>query len=80
MHRIVSEQSATVLYYSLMDQLLLLWVLQPAIGVARFYTTSTTKDNTYPNQVKVAGFVIHQKKSTMNIKQCDFLTHMNEVH
>ncbi|GFN95683.1 tetratricopeptide repeat protein 28 [Plakobranchus ocellatus] len=51
MHRIVSEQSATVLYYSLMDQLLLLWVLQPAVGVARFYTTNTTKDNTFPNQV-----------------------------
>ncbi|KAK3780031.1 hypothetical protein RRG08_029724 [Elysia crispata] len=51
MHRIVSEQSATVLYYTLMDQLLLIWVLQPAVGVARFYTTSTTKDNSFPDQI-----------------------------
>ncbi|GFR63069.1 tetratricopeptide repeat protein 28 [Elysia marginata] len=51
MHRIVSEQTATVLYYTLMDQLLLLWVLQPAVGVARFYTTTTTKDNTFPDQI-----------------------------
>ena len=58
MHRIVSEQSATVLYYTLMDQLLLIWVLQPAVGVARFYTTSTTKDNSFPDQVKFFSFLV----------------------
>ncbi|XP_052790745.1 tetratricopeptide repeat protein 28-like isoform X2 [Mya arenaria] len=37
MGRVVSQQNSPVLYYSLLSQHLLLWVLQPGQGLTRFY-------------------------------------------
>ncbi|XP_052220078.1 tetratricopeptide repeat protein 28-like [Dreissena polymorpha] len=37
MGRVVSQQNSTVLYYSLLTDQLLLWVLQPGAGLVRFY-------------------------------------------
>ncbi|KAI8771455.1 tetratricopeptide repeat protein 28 [Biomphalaria glabrata] len=45
MNRIVSFQNATVLYYSLLDNILLLWVLSPGQGVTRFYSTKGSSQN-----------------------------------
>ncbi|KAL5012513.1 hypothetical protein ScPMuIL_011064 [Solemya velum] len=36
-NRIVSQQNATLLYYSVLQDSLLLWVLQPGQGITRFY-------------------------------------------
>ncbi|XP_064648996.1 tetratricopeptide repeat protein 28-like [Lineus longissimus] len=37
--RVVMQQNATILYYSILHDLLLLWVLQPDKGLVRFYST-----------------------------------------
>ena len=56
MRRIVSEQKATVLYYSLLNNFLLLWVLQPAEGVVRFYSGKLPSDaESFPKLVS-CGF------------------------
>ena len=44
MNRALGQQNATVLYYSLLEKNLLLWVLQPGAGLTRFYSGSLTKD------------------------------------
>ena len=36
--RVISEQNATVLYYTVLPQCLLIWVLQPSHGLVRFYS------------------------------------------
>lgn len=36
-HHVVSQQSATLLYYSVLQDSFLLWVLQPGHGIVRFY-------------------------------------------
>ena len=35
--RTVNQQSATVLYYSVLYDCLLVWVLKPGVGIAQFY-------------------------------------------
>ncbi|ESO98992.1 hypothetical protein LOTGIDRAFT_231307 [Lottia gigantea] len=49
---VVSGQSATVLYYSLLDSNLLLWVLQPAEGLTRFYTRRAPKHITMTEKIE----------------------------
>ncbi|KAK6195644.1 hypothetical protein SNE40_001029 [Patella caerulea] len=49
--RTVSGQNATILYYSLLDYNLLLWVLQPADGMTRFYAGRAPKDITMTEKV-----------------------------
>ena len=40
--RTVNEQNATILYYTILPNALLLWILQPGIGIARFYASKNT--------------------------------------
>ena len=53
MHRVVSQQSGTVLFYSLLEHSLLVWVLQPGAGLVRFYTGRSFKDVTLRKQVEL---------------------------
>ncbi|XP_067661035.1 tetratricopeptide repeat protein 28-like [Haliotis asinina] len=52
MNRSVSQQNGTVLYYSLLDSSLLLWVLQPGRGLVRFYTGRPGKDMSMRDQIQ----------------------------
>ncbi|XP_059149912.1 tetratricopeptide repeat protein 28-like [Physella acuta] len=45
--QIVSQQNGTVLYYSLLDNLLLLWVLSPGEGIIRFYSAKSSVNKTF---------------------------------
>ncbi|KAL8606426.1 hypothetical protein ACOMHN_060331 [Nucella lapillus] len=51
MHRVVSQQSATVIFYSLLEHALLVWVLQPGVGLVRFYTGRYFKEGSIRQQV-----------------------------
>ncbi|XP_069120674.1 tetratricopeptide repeat protein 28-like isoform X2 [Argopecten irradians] len=51
-NRLVSQQSAYVLFYSLIDSHLLLWVLAPGQGVVRFYSRKAEDDKNMVQQVK----------------------------
>ncbi|CAL1537155.1 unnamed protein product [Lymnaea stagnalis] len=51
MKRIVSSQNATVLYYSLLENQLLIWVLAPGEGVVRFYSTKASTAHTFTQQI-----------------------------
>ena len=51
MHRAVSQQRATVVFYSLLERALLVWVLQPGAGLVRFYTGRSFKEETMREQV-----------------------------
>ncbi|KAK7094678.1 tetratricopeptide repeat protein 28-like [Littorina saxatilis] len=51
MHRVVSQQSGTVLFYSLLEHALLLWVIQPGVGLVRFYTGRSFKETSMRQQV-----------------------------
>ena len=55
MHRVVSQQNGTVLFYSLLKHSLLLWVMQPGVGLVRFYTGRSFKEITLRQQVKLCG-------------------------
>lgn len=52
-HRVVSEQNATVIFYSLLEHCLLLWVLVPGVGLVRFYSGRAPKDMSMRAQVVV---------------------------
>ncbi|XP_048245138.1 tetratricopeptide repeat protein 28-like [Haliotis rufescens] len=52
MNRAVSQQNGTVMYYSLLDSSLLLWVLQPARGLVRFYSGRAGKDMSMRDQIQ----------------------------
>ena len=61
---IVHQQNATVLYYSVLNDALFLWVLQPAIGIARFYAgKNITTEQTIPEQIKDLTNKIKQTKA-----------------
>lgn len=67
-HHVVSQQNATVLYYSILDNKLLLWVLQPGLGIVRFYASRATEENSAPN--KVMGSItkkIERSKGTITL-------------
>ena len=50
---VVHEQNATVLYYTVLNNALLLWVLQPGVGIAKFYVgRNSTTDQTIPKQIE----------------------------
>ena len=49
----VHQQNSTVLYYTVLNNALLLWVLQPGIGIARFYAgKNNLADQTMPQQIE----------------------------
>ncbi|XP_041369335.1 tetratricopeptide repeat protein 28-like [Gigantopelta aegis] len=52
MNRALSQQNATVLYYSLLEKTFLLWVLQPGLGLTRFYSGSSAKDCSIRSKIK----------------------------
>ena len=49
--RIVNQQNANVLYYSLLPSRLLIWVILPGQGVVRFYSGRSEKDEGMIEQV-----------------------------
>ena len=62
-NRLVSQQNATILYYTVLGDSYIVWVLQPGRGVVRFYQ-SRSQDMTYRftdvvrsevNKMKISG-------------------------
>ncbi|XP_060081998.1 tetratricopeptide repeat protein 28-like [Ylistrum balloti] len=51
-NRVVSQQSAYILYYSLINSHLLLWVIAPGQGIVRFYSRKADDDMDMVEQVK----------------------------
>ncbi|KAL3871452.1 hypothetical protein ACJMK2_039449 [Sinanodonta woodiana] len=51
-NRVVSQQNATVLYYSLFKSALLLWVLQPTNGLVRFYSKKALGDSDFIQEIQ----------------------------
>ena len=50
---IVHQQNATILYYTVLNDALLLWILQPGVGIARFYAgKNNTEGQTMPQQIE----------------------------
>lgn len=45
MMRVVGQQNATVLYYTVLPSRLLIWVLQPGEGLTRFYSLKSAKES-----------------------------------
>ena len=67
---IVHQQNATVLYYTLLHNALLLWVLHPGIGIARFYAgKNNVTDATIPEQIEELINNIRETYSADKINQ-----------
>ncbi|XP_076455182.1 uncharacterized protein LOC143289867 isoform X2 [Babylonia areolata] len=72
MHRVVSQQSATVIFYSLLEHALLMWVLQPGAGLVRFYTGRSFKEATIRQQVAtLLEELLQERTNTNNLTCCE---------
>ncbi|XP_053380746.1 tetratricopeptide repeat protein 28-like isoform X2 [Mercenaria mercenaria] len=66
MGRVVSQQNSTVLYYSLLSEYLLLWVLQPGVGLVRFYSRRAGKEE---NMIETVEGLLNELKKNCDWKQ-----------
>lgn len=71
MGRVVSQQNCTVLYYSLLTEYLLLWVLQPGPGLVRFYSRRAKGNE--ENMIETVEGLIEELR-----KDCDWDALTNE--
>lgn len=78
--RIVSQQNATILYYSVLENQLLLWVLRPVEGIARFYCTRTSEEQTFPQQVSSCCWKMKMEYICFNILFVSVLHHYHHHH
>ena len=49
--RVLSQQNATVIMYTIIPKHFFVWVLQPVNGLVRFYTGRAPKDSTVPREI-----------------------------
>ncbi|KAK7502589.1 hypothetical protein BaRGS_00006164 [Batillaria attramentaria] len=72
MHRVVSQQNSTVIFYSLLEHALLMWVLQPGAGLVRFYTGRASKDLSMRQQVtKLLDELLRNRNQPDNLTKCE---------
>ena len=67
---IVHQQNATILYYTVLNDALLLWILQPGVGIARFYAgKNNAEGQTMPRQIEE---LVHEMRETQTLGKEDY--------
>ena len=68
MSHVVTQQSATVLYYTILPSSLLIWVLQPDEGLARFHTSRARNKQPIAEQVQCMLAEVKQNRNTKELQ------------